>query len=163
MEAFQGLLISLGGMIMVGWVSYVTVDAFRQWYKHRVMGQLQTKLLDKITSVNELGAFLNTEAGARFLKGLTTEPAGPQTRILGATQSGIVLGVLGFALFIWNWFSPTISSDAKRAVYAVATITLALGVGSLVAAATSYRLSKRMGLLNTDDTRAVSDRSRSAV
>jgi len=163
MEAFESLLISLGGMIMVAWVSYVMVDAFRQWYKHRVMGQLQTKLLDKITSVNELGAFLNTEAGAHFLKGMTTEPAGPQARILGATQSGIVLGVLGFALFVWNWFSPTVSGDAKRAVYAVATITLALGVGFLVAASTSYRLSKRMGLLNRADKHAMSDRSRSAV
>ena len=151
MNTFEwGLLIPLGGMVMTGWVFYAFVDAFRQWYKHRVMGQFQAKLLDRITTVNELGAFLNTEAGARFMESMTSEAAGPHVRILRATQSGVVLSVLGLALFIWNWSSPTISGDAANAFYAVATIVLALGIGFLLSATLSFRLSKQMGLLDAD-------------
>lgn len=50
MEKFQWeLLIPLGAMVMIAWVVYAIVDVFRQWYKHRVIGQFQAKLLDRIT------------------------------------------------------------------------------------------------------------------
>jgi predicted phage tail protein len=157
MERFDwGLLIPLGGMVMTGWVFYAFVDAFRQWYKQRVIGQFQAKLLDRITTINELGAFLNTEAGARFMESMTSEAAGPHMRILRATQSGVVLTVLGLALFIWNWLSPTTSGEAASAVYGMATIVLALGIGFLLSATLSYRLSKEMGLLDANH-RHVSD------
>src|SRR6185369_14526553 len=113
----------------------------------------QTKLLDRIGSVNELGAFLNTDAGASFLKGLTTvaeEGAGPQARILRAVQSGAVLATVGVGLYLYGWLTPTIPGDLTNGINAVATICLGVGVGFLAAAALSYRLSKQMGLLSAD-------------
>jgi hypothetical protein len=146
----EDILIPLGGMVMIAWIVYTVVTGIQGWYQRRVQAQFQSKMLDKIGSVSELGQFLNTEAGTRFLKGLTSDASGPHGRILRAVQSGLVLGVLGIGLFIYGWFSPTIPGEAKHATNAVATILLSLGVGFLVSALTSYRLSKQLGLLSSD-------------
>jgi hypothetical protein len=153
MNGPAGLLVPLGAFVMVSWLVYTIVNGLRRWHQQRALSQFQTKLLDRIGSVNELGAFLNTEAGASFLKGLTTvaeEGAGPQARILRAVQSGAVLATLGVGLYLYGWLTPTIPGDLTNGINAVATIFFGVGVGFLAAAALSYRLSKQMGLLSTD-------------
>jgi hypothetical protein len=149
----EHILISWGAFLMVSWLVYTIVEAIRRWHLQRTLGQFQAKLLDRIGSVNDLAAFLNTEAGARFLKGLTTvnEAAGPHLRILRAVQSGAVLTTLGIGLYLYGWMTPTIPGGATNAINAVATILFGLGVGFLVSAALSYRLSERMGLLAGDE------------
>ena len=148
-----GILVPLGAFCMVGWLVYTIVNGLRRWHQQRMVGQFQTKLLDRIGSVNELGAFLNTEAGARFLKGLTTAneaEVGPHARILRAVQTGAVLATLGTGLYLYGWMTPGVSGDFTNSINAVATIFFCVGVGFLAAAALSYRLSKQMGLLPTD-------------
>ena len=153
MDGPIGLFVPLGAFVMVSWVVYTVVTGLRLWHQQRVLNQFQTRLLERIGSVNELGAFLNTEAGARFLKGLTTvnEAAGPHIRILRAAQSGAVLTMLGLGLFVYGWFTPTVPGEVTNTVNALATIFFGLGAGFLGAAALSYRLSKQMGLLATEE------------
>ena len=81
------------------------------------------------------------------------EVASPQSRILRAVQSGAVLSTLGIALYLYGWFTPTTSADLSNTINAIATIFFGLGVGSLISAALSYRLSERMGLLSGDHSR----------
>lgn len=149
----EEILIPLGGMLMVCWIVYTVVDGARRWHQQRALGQFQAKLLDKIGSVNELGEFLNTEAGSRFLRGLTSDTAGPHARILRAVQSGVVLAMLGLALYLYGWFTPSLRPDSINAVNVIATILFALGIGLLASAGLSYRLSKQMGLINGHDDR----------
>lgn len=149
-----GDLIPFGAFAMVSWVVYViVVTGFQAWYQRRTQSQFQSKMLDKIGSVTELGAFLNTEAGTRFLQGLSSEVASPHLRILRAVQSGAVLSTLGIALYLYGWVTPTLQGEATNVINALATIFLGLGVGFLTSAALSYRLSKQMGLLSTDQQR----------
>ena len=149
----ETILISWGAFVMVSWIVYTTVTGLRGWHQQRILNQFQTKLLERIGSVSELGAFLNTEAGSRFLKGLTTvnESAGPQVRILRAVQSGAVLATVGTGLFLYGWMTPAIPGDLTNGINAVATILFGIGAGFLISAALSYRLSKQMGLLSTDE------------
>ena len=137
----------IGFFVTFIWVAYMVTDAIRTRQKVKLTSDLQTKLLERITSVNDLGAFLQTDPGAEFLKGITIESEKPQMRILRAMQTGIVLGMLGLALFAFGWFSPGIPDAVMTAVHAVATIFLALGIGFLLSARLSYGLSRNMGLL----------------
>jgi hypothetical protein len=146
-------LIPFGAFAMVGWLVYTIVNGLRVWHQQRMMSQFQAKLLDRIGSINELGGFLNTEAGSRFLKGLTTineVAANPSVRILRAVQSGAVLATVGLALFAYGWLTPKLPGDAYNGINAVATILFGLGAGFVVSAAVSYRLSKGLGLLSGD-------------
>jgi len=138
---------------MVSWIVYTVVTGLRRWHQQRMLGQFQVKLLDRIGSVNELGAFLNTETGARFLKGLTTvneSEVGPHARILRAVQTGAVLATLGAGLYLYGWLTPGVRGEVTNSINAIATIFFGIGVGFLGSAALSYRLSKQMGLLTTD-------------
>jgi len=151
-----GILVPLGAFCMVSWIVYTVVTGLRRWHQQRMLGQFQTKLLDRIGSVNELGAFLNTETGARFLKGLTTvneSEVGPQARILRAVQTGAVLATLGTGLYLYGWLTPGVRGEVTNSINAVATIFFGIGVGFLGSAALSYRLSKQMGLLAPDEKR----------
>jgi hypothetical protein len=156
MGELTGILIPLGAFCMVSWIVYTVVTGLRRWHQQRVIGQFQTKLLDRIGSVNELGAFLNTEAGARFLKGLTTvneSEVGPHARILRAVQTGAVLATLGTGLYLYGWLTPGVRGEVTNSINAIATIFFGIGVGFLGSAALSYRLSKQMGLVSTDEQR----------
>jgi hypothetical protein len=156
MRGLAGILIPLGAFTMASWIVYTIVNGLRRWHQQRMVGQFQTKLLDRIGSVNELGAFLNTDAGARFLKGLTTATeaeVGPHVRILRAIQTGAVLATLGAGLYMYGWFTPTVPGELTNAINAVATIFVGIGVGFLISAAVSYRLSKQLRLLDADQHR----------
>jgi hypothetical protein len=147
------VLVPLGAFAMISWIIYTIVNGIRGSHQQRMLNQFQTKLLDRIGSVSELSTFLNTEAGTRFLKGLTTvneAAAGPHARILSAIQSGAVLATLGMGLYLYGWVTPAVPGDVVNGVNAIATIFFAIGVGLLASAALSYRLSKRMGLLAID-------------
>jgi hypothetical protein len=156
------VLVPLGAFAMVSWIIYTIVNGIRRSHQQRMLSQFQTKLLDRIGSVSEFSTFLNTEAGTRFLKGLTTvneAAAAPHGRILSAVQSGAVLATLGMGLYLYGWLTPAVPGDVVNGINAVATIFFAIGVGLLASAALSYRLSKQMHLLPSDEQRNESSAS----
>jgi hypothetical protein len=65
-------------------------------------------------------------------------------RVLRAIQSGIVLLVLGIALFIVR---PQFTGEGSLGLLVFGTLSTALGIAFLLAAAVSYMLSRRWGLL----------------
>ena len=152
MKDLTELLVPIGAFAMLSWVVYTVVEGVRRWHQQRTLGQSQVKLLDKIGSVDELGAFLNTEGGTRFLTSLALEGSsqggGPQLRILRAVQAGAVLLTLGVGLFLYGAVHASLSADSRNAVDLTATMSLTVGVGLLVSAVISYRLSRQMGLIN---------------
>jgi len=104
--------------------------------------ELQTRVLDRFDSPQEFTAFLNTEGGQQFLDGISDEKGWePAKRILFAVQAGIVMVFLGLGLgSIW-WME-----GDEDLVYG-ATIFLFLGLGFLVAAFASHRLSRAWELM----------------
>lgn len=143
-------LLSVFGSI--SWIVWVITDALRQRHQLRVASEFHTKLLDRLSSARDLGEFLNSEGGVRFLNSLSGGgPRAPQTRIVRATVSGVVLLVVGVSLFLFVQVNPDMWRDVQRSMNFVATIALALGLGLILAAGAAYALSRRMGLLDAHD------------
>jgi hypothetical protein len=80
---------------------------------------------------------LTSDFGARSVG----SPAG---RILWSAQIGIVLALGGLGLFIAR---NNVIDEAAQALYVVAIVAIALGIGFALSAIAAYALSKQLGLL----------------
>jgi hypothetical protein len=133
---------------MICFIFWTIFSTFRRLKVARVQGELSAKLLEKFSSGHELVEYMNSEAGKKFLESALMEPqqrGSPYTRILASVQLGIILAALGLALFLVGRQVP----EATQGLVAFGTLVVTLGVGFLVSAAASYRLSKSFGLLGT--------------
>lgn len=134
-------------------VAYVIALALNAWQgrqRLRLVTEFHTRLLDRLGSVKDFGDFISTDAGARFMKDLGSEPlaGGPHDRILRAAQLSAVLVCLGVGLLLLSFFSPLAAGELRRTFDVAGTISLSLGIGFAVSSAAAYRLSARLGLLH---------------
>lgn len=137
--------------VMVSYICWLWAGTAQRRQRLKVISELNNKLLEKLGSVQDFSALLQSEAGARFLHNLASEPpvqrADPQRRILAAAQTGAVLTCLGAGLLLLSFFSPLASDKAWQAFNAIGVIALSLGIGFVMSAVIAYRLSERLGLL----------------
>jgi predicted phage tail protein len=129
---------------MFAWFAWIIFSTIRRYKIAKLQAEVQTKLLEKVGSGQELLAYAQTEAGRELLESLKVERVSPHGRIIGALQTGIVLFFLGAALLLVR---SHVSSGGEGFVVA-GTLACALGVGFALSAASSYYLSKSFGLLN---------------
>jgi hypothetical protein len=129
---------------MFAWFAWIIFTTIRRYKMAKLQAEVQTKLLDKVGSGQELLAYAQTEAGRNFLESLKLERVSPYGRIIGALQSGIILLFFGAALLVLR----THVSSGKEGFVVSGTLICALGIGFALSAATSYYLSRSFGLLN---------------
>lgn len=129
---------------MFAWFAWVIFSTVRRYKIAKLQAEVQTKLLEKVGSGQELLAYAQTEAGKELLQSLKVERVSPHGRIIGALQTGIILLLFGAALLLLR---NHVSSGGEGFVVS-GTLICALGVGFALSAATSYYLSKSFGLLN---------------
>jgi len=141
---------------LIGFMFWVAVTGWQRRNRLKIVGEFNTKLLDRLGSVKDFHEFIQTEAGAQLMTSMGTEPdtAGPQERILRATQLGIVLLSLGVGLFLVGRFAGIADPDGRVGFTAVGGIMLSLGLGFMISAAASYRLASMLGLLRRPVMRA---------
>jgi hypothetical protein len=146
MEDLAAILGSVGILATLGWILRSYLAHRRQLKATALQAELQAKLLDKFDSTEELRTYLESDVGEKFLLSATIEQASPLRRILGSVQVGLILTAAGLAfLFMEGRF--TDPSDSLGMVF-IGTLSLALGIGFLVSAGVSTRLSRIWGLLN---------------
>lgn len=129
---------------MFAWFAWIIFSTIRRYKIAKLQAEVQTKLLEKVSSAQELLAYAQTEAGKELLQSLKVERISPYGRIIGALQTGIILMFFGAALLILR---AHVSSGGEGFVVS-GTLICALGIGFALSAATSYYLSKSFGLLN---------------
>jgi hypothetical protein len=129
---------------LIGFIVWTTLSTIRRFRTEKLQAQLQTKLLDKFGSGQELLAYVQSEGGKQFLESLTMEQRTPYGRILGAAQAGTILLLLGIALL----FLRGRVTGGGEGLLVAGTIVFTLGLGFGVSAAVSYFLSKSFGLLD---------------
>jgi hypothetical protein len=145
----------LGGFIafflLVGWLARLLVD-HRRWLRAmRTQTEAHSKLLDRLTSNDDLLAYIQTPAGQHFLQSAPIPvDAGPRAigapigRILWSVQAGIVLAIVGIGV----WFvKNNVIAELYGLLNLFAVLAISLGVGFALSAAVAYALSHRLGLL----------------
>jgi hypothetical protein len=141
-SAFLGVLI---------WVIRSIID-HRRWLRlSRVQAEVHTKLLDRLTTNEDLLAYIQSPAGRRFLESapitLEQEPrvtGAPVSRIIWSLQAGLVLAALGSGF----WFvQRNVSQEAAEGFFIIGVLAVALGVGFTASAVLAYVVSTRLGLV----------------
>ena len=128
-------------LIVLGLAASITVWAVGQLFKNRRRSELlktqtefQLKLLDKISSSEELRGFLESES-VRILFESQAARTEPQDRILGCLVPGCILTPAGVLLVVVG----------QGAVRFIGSLAVATGLGFLVAAFVAYRLVRSWG------------------
>jgi hypothetical protein len=132
-----------------GWVVYTISSNIRRAHVSRAVADLHSKLLDKCAASQDLVAYMESAAGRRFLESAGMEASQPWSRILNAMQAGFVLGMVGGAELLVRGLGAT--SDTDQFLLISGAIALAIGVGFLISALTSFMLSKSWGLLTPSE------------
>jgi hypothetical protein len=143
-------LVFVGVTLALLWILRTVLDN-RRWNKMvKVQTETHAKLLDRFASSQEMLAYMQSDAGKKFLETPVFEGQRrqvstlPFSRILWSVQIGIIAAVFGIGvLFLRGRVSP----DADMGFQVFGTLTLTLGIGFLVSAGVSYVLAKHFGLL----------------
>lgn len=135
-----------------------TILNYRRWNRlTKIQTEVHTKLLDRFTANEEVLAYMQSPAGAKFLESTPIAVDGAQTvsaplgRILLSVQAGFVLLAGGGGCLA---LAPRISPDVAEAIYAVGVLAIAVGAGFLISAAASFFISRRLGLIQTPEKQA---------
>jgi hypothetical protein len=154
MEDFGGFLIFLAVIGSLLWILRSALE-HRRWNRMvKVQVETHTKLLDKFGSSQEMLAYMDSEAGRRFLETPVFDAqnkrsiALPYGRILWSVQIGVIAAVLGMGLLSLRG---KVNADADVGFLIFGTLVLILGVGFLLSGGVSYGLAKYLGLMRQDD------------
>lgn len=129
---------------MFGWIAWTIFSTIRRYKIAKLQADVQARLLEKVSSSQDLLAYAQTEAGREMLASLKVERHSPHTRIIGALQTSIVMIALGAAfLFLRGRVSGT-----EEGFLIFGTLATMLGIGFGLSAVASYYMSKSFGLLN---------------
>jgi hypothetical protein len=141
----------LGLGLGFGWLVRTALD-HRRWQRvSRVQVETHSKLLDRMTSSEDLRSYMESKAGRQFLEsapialdGRTSPMAAPVSRILWSMQAGVVLLFLGLAL---QFVSRGVIDDAAQPLRVLGVLVTAIGGGFIISSGLSYALSRRLGLI----------------
>jgi hypothetical protein len=158
LEMFQIILAGTGVVIGISaflgvfvWVVRTIID-HRRWLRlSRVQAEVHTKLLDRLTTNEDLLSYIQSPAGRRFLESapitMEQEPrttAAPVSRIIWSLQAGLVLAALGGGF----WFvQQNVSPEAAEGFFIIGVLAMSLGVGFTASAVLAYVVSARLGLV----------------
>ena len=142
----NGFLVPLVIFTTGGWVCWILSTNIRRSHTARAVAELHSKLLDKCAASQDLMAYIESDAGRKFLESASTENANPTGRILNAIQAGAIALFIGLAELIVR--VTVLNSDVDRFLLVSGAIAVAIGIGFLISAAMSFVLCKAWGLLN---------------
>jgi hypothetical protein len=152
LDAISVLVVML---VLIGtglWLIRTLID-YRRWSRlSRVQADVHGKLLDRLSNNDDLVAYMQTDAGRRFLESapipLEAEPAralgAPYGRILWSLQAGVVVLALGLGL---RFVGRSVPADVAWSLATIGALAVAVGLGFVASAVLSYLLSQRLGLL----------------
>lgn len=127
--------------LLVGFSTWIL--SRRGQERSRAQFDLQRRMLEKFGSASEFVAFLESDSGRKFLETVSSETQTQASRIFGSIQKGAIfslIGVVGFGVVAYD--------PGDLVPLAIPSgIAFAVGIGYLISAYATYKLSKQWGLL----------------
>jgi hypothetical protein len=152
-EVLTGMAVGtlfLGIASVFVWLVRTIVD-HRRWLRtSKVQVEMHGKLLDRLTTNEDLLAYAQSPAGSRFLESTPialdaeARASAPVGRIIWSMQAGIVLMALGGGLFL---VQTSAVEEVRQALSVIQAIVGSVGAGLIVSAVAAYVVSGRLGIL----------------
>ncbi len=147
-----GVFVIIGSIIsFFVWMVRTIID-HRRWLRlSKIQVDVHTKVLDRLSSHDDLLAYIQSPSGRRFLDSAPIEVGGAArpstaalTRVMWSLQAGVVLCAVGVGFWV---LGRTALSEAAQGLSIISTLALALGLGFVASAGVSYTISTRHGLI----------------
>jgi hypothetical protein len=146
----------ISAFVLIGWLIRHLMD-YRRWIRqNKVQTEVHTRLLERLSGNDELLAYIQSPAGAKFLESSPiTLDAGPRNvgaplgRILWTIQAGVVLVAGGVGLLM---VAARMTDDAAQGFHAMGVLGVALGTGFMISAIISFMISRHLGLVELPTT-----------
>jgi hypothetical protein len=131
----------------------------RRWLRlSKIQTDTHSKLLDRLTSNEDLLAYIQTPAGRQFLEAAPVSvgprifPIGaPINRILWSAQAGVILILVGAGL----WYARgQVIEEAAQVLSVLGVLGMFLGAGFVISALVAFGISRALGLFETPDLRS---------
>lgn len=148
-----GMAVFLGVSAFIGVLTWLVraVIQHRRWLRlSRVQAEVHSKIMDRMTTNEELLAYIQSPAGRRFLESAPIHaesdsprqgaPVGP---IIWSMMAGIVLATAGAG---FRYSAQWVTTEANQAFTVVGVVILALGAGFILSSVMAYLVSSRLGL-----------------
>ena len=157
---YEALGILLGGMAAIlvfgailsvlTWLVRAVIQ-HRRWVKaSQVQAEVHGKLMDRMTSNDELLAYIQSPAGRKFLEAAPIQPeaetpahSAPVGPIIWSMMAGIVMSTVGAGFRVAGG---TIGDEVQKGFNAIGIIVLSLGIGFILSSIMAYLVSSRLGL-----------------
>jgi len=148
-----GMAVFLGASAAIGVLIWLVraVIQHRRWLRlTRTQSEVHLKLMDRLTTNEELLAYIQSPAGRRFLESApiqqesdaprTAAPVGP---IIWSMMAGVVFATVGAG---FRLAARSVATEAQQAFAVVGVIILSLGAGFIISSVMAYLVSSRLGL-----------------
>ena len=145
-EDLAPMIVGVFFFLVSGFIVKVALEYRSKMRVMKARADTHTHLVDKFGSAPEFVQFLQTEGGRSLLENITSEQSPAAQGILGSIQKGSLLTVLGLGLLLLGSFAQ-VGREGSATLHISGAIGLSLGIGYLISAGISYRLSKAWGLM----------------
>jgi hypothetical protein len=147
MEDIMGAVGGISAMAIIAWIIRIFQTNRRVLKLAGMQVEMQTRLIDKFGSADELRTYLESDGGKELMKSAPVEKSSPYGRILGSIQAGVILTLGGLAVFLVRHHVPGDQGE-EFALMFLGALGIAIGLGFLISAITAFFLSRSWGLIN---------------
>jgi hypothetical protein len=147
-----GLMAFVAFLTAFTWVIRSSMD-YRRWLRlSKIQVEVHGKLMDRLSSNEDLLAYMQSTAGRRFLEAAPIPVdtgaralSAPVARILWSAQAGVVIAFGGLGL---QFVSRRVGvEEVSQGLFVMGAVGSALGLGFILSAVGAYLLSRRLGLV----------------
>jgi hypothetical protein len=147
-------------ILVIGWIARSVLEHKRWQQAMKTQTDAHVKLFDRLTSNEDLLAYIQSGPGQRFLTAAPMLPTidsssrgsgAPISRILWSMQTGIVIGLAGMGLWIAK---NNVIYEVSQPLVVLGILGMAVGLGFVLSSLVSYLLSRQLGLLQSSSSNA---------